>query len=40
MWMLAAKEGVRGGTNGSPTHWNEYRIQVSEWELEKYLTAL
>ena len=20
--------------------WNEYRIQVSEWELEKYLTAL
>ena len=20
--------------------WDEYRIQVSEWELERYLTAL
>jgi hypothetical protein len=36
------KEGVRGGTMGSPglKVWNEYRVQLTEWEVDRYLAAL
>lgn len=35
------KEGARGGTMGSPTlEWDEYRVQLTEWEMKKYLAVL
>ena len=34
------KEGARGGTLGSPTLWDEYRVQLTQWEMDRYLAVL
>jgi hypothetical protein len=38
----AKKEGAHGGTMGSPVpkEWDEYRVQLTQWELDRYLSVL